>query len=968
MLEVHCLRPQGRHMRDYLRGSRVVAAFLSFAFALSALCAPLPAPAQSNTGTIAGTVRDATTSAPIANVSVTAAAPSGSRTTTTDQNGFYTLQAMIPDTYTVSFSIGGYTPESLAGVTVQQGITTTQDERLTKTLRTIANVHSRAPGNLVQPNVTSDVYTVSGAELNALSLGNDLHKTLYQYVQGVPGVTSSGFPAQPRIHGGDITDIAYEFDGIPIKERITGFFTTNLSNVGIANVEVFTGGLSAGDAASGLGIINTVVKSGTYPAFGQLSYGTNMWGQNSQLTAEYGGATPNRRFSWYAALDKTNQLNYYSSGLTYPAVLAEGLNGPGPVKTTDLVANFHYRPNDKNDFQFLLQNGVGDFEFNYLMARAPGEAPPVTAVPCPGYSVSTTTYSGATGGTAPNGQPCPEGLYFGTASGNNGNIWHHYSGIGKIQWNHIINDHSFFALRFAENFNQYIFDQPIVDANLAIENSPDFRVRNSCPPVPYQPGTPIQSSGANGSGVECVQQANWFSTGFYGDRRSNMYLGSLDYTNNMNANTTIRAGVGTETDTNLYNYYYTFFFEKNGTYPAANFISNYPTHVPYVYADGSFRMNKLLIEPGLRYQRMSYDYPGGPLTVGILNPTFAATYTMGANDVVRGSYTDSTSFVGSGYVYRIVPSGPLNGPGGSLYNPGGGNGFSANPTVIHSADLQWEHQIDANTSVKFGPWYNKATNVFELYKPAIGTNPNGTVIYGPTVPANGGIRQAFGFELGLNHVDARPDGVSWWLSGTYDNYWTSILSGLTASYNVTPLPPAIVQAGNLIRSASDPLFSALLTADVHQHDFHLIPQVYYQTPSFYNVGVQSICSVGTTGFVSTCGRLGGKVVPPHISQNELMSTGYFIANATALWHFGQRRDWTIGIQGTNILNNTHDIFPCNATQLGSTPQLTTGCGPFWPNSSQTGISPVSPGQSETIFQNYSQTTPQFELFLVKQLP
>lgn len=951
---------------------RGTTAVLAAAFLIGSFAIPVPTLAA-NTGGIVGTVTNSATGKPIANVDVTAASPSQTARTTSDAHGFYALQALIPDTYTVSYQINGYNPLVIQGVTVQQGQTVSLNQTLTTALRTIAAVTSRAPGNLVQPNVTSDVYNVTGAQLNALSLGNDLHKTLYQYVQGVPGVTSTGFPAQPRIHGGNITDIGYEFDGIPIKERITGFFTTNLSNVGIANVEVYTGGLSAGDAANGLGIINTVVKSGTYPAFGQVSFGTNLYGQNQQLTAEFGGATPNRRFSWYAAVDKTNQLNYYSSGLTYPAVLIEGLNGPGPVKTTDIVGNFHYRPNSKDDFQLLFQNGIGDFMFNYLMARAPGEPPPVTAVPCPGYVSSTVTYTGATGGVAPNGQTCPEGLYFGTASNNNGNIWHHYSGIGKLQWNHILNDHSFFSLRVAENFNQYIFDQPIVDANLPEENTPDFRVSANCPLEPYLPGTPVAAAGPGLGGRACLQQANWLSTGFYGDRRSNMWLASLDYTNALNANTTLKAGIGQEYDINLYNYYYTFFFNLNGSYPANNFISNYPTHVPNAYVDLSLRSNRWLVQPGLRWQRMYYDYPGGPFSVGLFNPTFSATYTMGANDVIRGSYTDSTTFVGSGYVYRIVPANALNGgsattPPFTPYNPSA-NGFSADPTRIHSADIQWEHQFDANTSLKFGPWMNKATNTFYLYRPQTSADGVLPITFGPQLPQNGGIRQAFGFELGINHVDPRPIGASWWLSATYDNYWTSITSSLAASYNVSPLPTPIVTRGNLIRSAFDPLISGTITADLHYNNFHLIPLVYFQGPSFSNIGVQTICTIGITNSASTCtNTFKGQVQPPQIGQSETMTQGYWVMNMSALTHLPH--GFTLGLQVFNLFNQTHDpTGECTASQLGSTPTLYSGCGPFWPNTpSLTPAGGTGTANGYRTYQDYSQTTPQFELFLVKRIP
>ena len=935
---------------------------------MSLVLAGMPSPAMAETtGTIAGVVRDTQSGAPIADVLVTAASPSAVRETHTDSHGYYTLQAMIPDTYTVSFQATGYTAQSTPGVTVQQGITVTANMTLSKELKTIASVHTRAAGNLVKPDVTQDEYTVSGEQLTAISGGNDMHKTLYQYIQTVPGVTATGFAGQPRIHGGSVTDVQYEFDGIPIRERMTGFFTTNLSNVGIGNVEVYTGGLNASQAAAGLGIINTVVKSGTYPAYGTVTYGTAADGSRlNDLTAEYGGATPNRRFSWYMALDKTNALNEYASGQTFPAVLVEGYNGPGPVKTTDIVGNFHYRPNNKDDFQLLYQNGIGDFVFDYLLPRSPGEPVPLTTMPCPGYVLNPNTASGASGGTAPNGQPCPIGLYFGTANTNQqgGNIWHHYSGIGKIQWNHILNDHSFLAFRLAENFNQYIFDQPISDYNWpALENSPDFEVSPNCPAYPYAAGTPVLTSGPNGTGSECQANQNWFSTGYYGDRRSNMWLGSLDYTNQINENTLLKAGIGQEYDNNLWNTFFTWYFNgpgsQFGNWPGLNSSSSYPDHVQSAYVDVSQHLGKWLIDPGVLYQRMEYDYPGGPYSTGIWNPTFSATYTMGANDVIRGSYTDSTSFVGTGYVYRV---------GSSYYNPGSST-FSADPTIIHSYDLQWEHQFSPDTSIKLGPYFNKASNIFRVYRPLISVSPTGVPKYGPTTASNGGFRQSMGLEFGLNHVDPRPVGISYWLAATYDNFWTNNTSSLVGSYGgsyTAQLPPYLP----VVRSSFNPLFSATLTADIHKNEFHLYPMVYYQGPSFYQTGEcaatakwQSLPGVGTPYFA--CGSTSSFLQKPISLLPELMSSGYWMANMTALVNIGPNKDLTIGMSIQNLFDNTHDTTPCWVTQQVNTPALDPGCAPFYPSASSGGqlLTP-----NTYTYQNYSTQPTQIQFFISKKIP
>jgi hypothetical protein len=970
---------------------RIIASLLSVAFVLGSVAAPLPTLAAT-TGTIQGTVTDAQTGAPIADAKVSAAAPSGGQSTTTDQHGFYVLQALTPDTYTLSVQATGYTAESIPGVVVQQDLTTTQNARLNKEIKTIANVHARSAGNLVQPNTTTDVYNVSGAQLNAISGGNDLHKTLYQYVAAIPGVTGSGFPAQPRIHGGSAADIAYEFDGIPINERITGLFTTNLSNVGMGNVEVFTGGLGASQSASGLGIINTVVKTGTYPGQLQVSYGTTFENSNQFETLEYGGATPNHRYSWFMSVDNTNSLNQWSSGQTYPAQLIEQANGPGTVKTLDLIGNFHYRPNSKDDFQFLIQNGLGEFNFSYLMPRAPGEPVPLTAMPCNGAQPDPTelNWSGGVGGVAPNGQTCPLGLYFGTANTNQGggNIWHHYSGLGKIQWSHIVDDHSYFQFKLAENFNQYVFDQPVIEANMPLyENSPDFSISGNtyvpdgkggytkvtvpCPALPYQAGTPIQSvpvwsiDKKTGQPVQtgtkaCDQFYNWFSTGYWQNRESHMYLGSIDYSNTLNANTTVKVGVGDEFDKNQVEVFYTPFFNMDGTWPAKNFDSDYPTTLAYAYASADIRAGKWLFSPGVRFSHENYLTPVKHFGVSLVNPTFSFNYTINPTNVIRGSATDSTSFVGSEYVYRNIPAGFLNGfsPTTAYCAPGTQStsncSFSPDPTLAHSYDLQWEHDFDANTSIKFGPYFWKESNIYETYTPYTCTPPTSPgglpscTKSGPSIPYNGGIRQAFGFELGLNHVDNNPVGVSYWLSATYDNFWASSTSSLTTPWGTVPLPPSAVARGNLLRSSADPPFVGTLTADWHIYGLHFMPLYYYQSPVTYYTGTISSTTHGTV-----------TAIPNH-------SFGWASLNGTIAYEMNN--GITIGLQGQNILNNDRGVTPCRVSILGSSPNLGIGCSGMWPAGAgtvQTGLNSITAGQYE--YPSSAQSTPLWMLFISKKI-
>jgi hypothetical protein len=916
------------------------------------------------TGTISGTVTDATSGAPVANATVAAASPSGSRTTTTDSKGFYVLQALSPDTYTVSVQAVGYEATSQPGISVFQDQTTPINVSVSKTLTTIAKVKSRSASNLVRPDTTADTYTISSEQLNAVSLGNNTHKTLYQYVATIPGVTGNTYGSQPRIQGGSAADISYEYDGIPINEQITGLFTTNLSNVGIGSLVVNTGGLNASQAGSGLGIINSVVKSGTYPGFANVAYAATPTYRNVYETLEYGGATQNKKLSWYFSLDNTNALNEYNNNQTYPLVLIEQANGPGVIKTLDLQANFHFKPTNNDDFQFLIQNGVGEFGFGYLMARAPGEPVPLTALPCAGATVVATpsggpTYTGGAGGVAPNGQPCPVGLYFGTASTQHdgGNIWHHYSGIGKIQWTHILNDRSSFMVRLSENFNQYIFDQPIVDSNLpGFQNNGAVNVNAACPPYPYTPGTPVAGypSGPGKTGA-CFQLSNWLSTGYYQDRRSNIYQLDLKYNNDLNANARIELGAGYTYAKNLREEYYTGFFNTPGTWssqwPALVDASDFPTKTPYAYAQGDFKAGKFLLSPGLRWESRKYDYAFmGGRTASIVVPTFAFNYAADRRDVILGSLTSSASLPASYVAYRYVPPGPLNGPTESYYcseyNPTSCT-VALEPTRIHRYSLMWERQLDANTSMKIGWFANSSSNILMNYTPytldTTKTPPVWVKVPGTTgFTCQCGVRKGDGIEFGLNHLDNRKSGVSWWLASTFSNFFTNTTSSLTTPYGSVSLPPSL--NGQLFRS-SDPPLIASFTADVHQDDFHFYPQLYYQSPVRWYTGSYS----STTGVVT-------RVQQPAIPWMQI--------NATVAWDFGPKKDWNAGVQGMNILNNSRGTTPCFASSLSSA-DLGLGCGAIRP----IGIGTNAPGANAGGYQylNVSQSTPLFFFFIQKKI-
>jgi hypothetical protein len=925
-------------MNHLLRRWRLAACILAAAMLCTGLMVPQAAIAGT-TGSITGIVRDAATGAPIANVNVTAASLSQTATSKTDARGFFALNGLTPDTYTVSFEALGYAANSQPGYVVQQDQTLRVTVNLEKELKTIAAVHASGSSNLVKSNTGSDVYNVSGEQLNAATGGNKSSQTLYTFLSTVPGITVSGGIGAPRIRGGDTHDIGYEFDGIPIRERLFGLFTSNITTVGIGNVEVYTGGLPANAAGGGAGVINTVVKTGTWPPSGDIMVGMTSPDYNHYLSFEYGGQTANRKFSYYVSYGGVNSRNVYNNGNnTYPNWIGGDISGP--VTEHDIVGNFHYRTDPKDDFQFLIQNGLGDFNFNYMLPGK-GEPGPLSITPCPGYAYTGKGYFGAAGGTAPNGQACPLGFYWSAIPGA-ANIWHHYSGIGKIQWNRTVNDHSFLALRLAENFNQYIFDQPLADPNLpAWENPGDYlNINPACPLYPYQPGTPVQDVNGNiNKGCAYDFQS------FYGDRKSHMYFLSADYTNEISPNVTLKFGAGQEYDINLLSYVGRDSFNQDGTYPNRDYAySDVPTHVPFAYGSADVHMGKLLLSPGLYWSRIWYGAPanmGGSHSNGLVNPTFNGTWTFDPSNVLRFSYGNSSSFVGSAYLYREFPVGPTGAAVPNL-KYGVPSGASSNAEIVQSGDLMWEHSFGGGTSLRIGPWYNNSIGYYESYRPLKGFL-NGTPQYGPAVASNTGRHHALGLDIALNHIDNHSIGFSYWLTGTYDNFWSTSTSNLSGASPVfAPLPSFFTSQGILDRNPSNPLFTGTFLADMHSNGFHIMPELFYNYDTFYHVG-----------YVQP------KTGNPYLLQNNVAG-GWWLANLTVSKDLtGAANGFTVGMTVHNMFAQNNGPAPCFVVD-------STGCaGTNGPDSGYGGLTPGT-----YIYQQVANgyTIPQsVEFFLIRKL-
>ena len=294
--------------------NRFTSATLAALITIISLCAPAHA---GNTGALNGYVLMGVDT-PVAGARVSATSPTESTTTVTSADGHFAFVALPPDTYSVSASKDGYETVRQDGVTVVEDNAVTV-RLVTQPIKTIGRVITVDRPSLLAPSVVTDVYTVLGRDQSVVSAfggGGDLENA-YSAIAALPGTFvptgQSGWNQPVFVRGGDFTEIGYEFDGVPVNRAFDHVPTTNLASLGVRSLTVYTGGAPAAAEGQGLsGFINQVVKQGTYPGFADVDFGVGAPAFDNKLALEIGGATPNRHFSYFAALGGYDQaFRYY---------------------------------------------------------------------------------------------------------------------------------------------------------------------------------------------------------------------------------------------------------------------------------------------------------------------------------------------------------------------------------------------------------------------------------------------------------------------------------------------------------------------------------------------------------------------------------------------------------------------------------------------------------------------------------
>jgi len=432
--------------------------------------------AGGQTGNVSGVVDDQN-GKPIANAKTTLASPSGTYTQFTDGAGNFTFLGVAVDTYTISVEAKGFEPLGQAGITVEGGATNnlgTVKLQPTNVPRTIARVTAHSQSSAFQPNQTIPQFTVAGNTMvtaQGKAASSDEHAVLLS----VPGfqIDSAGGLI---LQGSLVDQVRYQLDGIDFTDP---GFNTNINADffnGVGTVQVVPGAGDPSQGNAGAGVVNMVVRRGTYPASGLFDIEADAKPFQHQLNLQYGLASPNGRLSdYFSFFGVRNAYQYGAFGLS--AADANALYNRSFRSQNDFVNNLVYRfgKNNSQSLQALYLNdwiqdagnyggiqGLGypftDSEipvffgqyqaFAGISPNCPGSVPPTPTnpqglAPCP--ALNSSQYASILGHE--------QGQAFQTQLLNNNLINETNSSLLKFEYDNQFNSSTYLALRFFHQNN-----------------------------------------------------------------------------------------------------------------------------------------------------------------------------------------------------------------------------------------------------------------------------------------------------------------------------------------------------------------------------------------------------------------------------------------------------------------------------------------------------------------------------------
>jgi len=809
-----------------LASRRVLALVLLMAFVLS-----MSAPAfASSVGVLSGTI--SASNSLVDHAIVTATSPSGTYHATTDARGFFSITGVQQDTYTVTVTAPGFTAATVSGVTVNADQTTPFTATLSKVITTIGRTSARSTTSAYQPAVTTDTYNLGTSQIQT-QLGKKGSVSESNLLASLPGASldSNGYPV---LRGGRENEEGFQFEGIDYTDAFTNQFVNSLSLNNPGGFQLTPGAGDASSGNSGTGVINLLLKRGTYPAFGSAEFDALVAPYTHELAAEYGFATPNGRFSNYTTF--TGQNAFSQAGAFGQA--AEPINAyfSRTYSTSrDLanVATYKFGKDNNQKLEFLYQNQQIEFRNNYgglppfFMTNDPFEISELKGA-C-GFACTTaqmqsliTLYPLQTSATAPlnlfSGDQQPNETY-------------------KLQYSISPNSSTYLTAKYYQVNAVVLFESPFTGLSTFAQYSESLQGGKR---TGFQADGTYQLNDKNlvkfGGKYELVQPIFDFQSGGLG------FFSTGEFSNNPN---------GPENLDFLPGGYLALHGFTNQQVPEYVEQAQVIRHDIAYYADDTFSPNaKMKIDLGLRLDASDYTYPNpnagtflyAPAQVvngsyqfqpnvqfpKVLQPRLATSYQFGRNDAIRFAFSRSVELpplafvddgLGSSY-YNNLPYANLpataavcgSAASATCANYGqqlfweNQNNFSGQPLIqplkpetFSNYEFSLSHQFGGNVAVKLTPYYRRGYDALVSTATVKGVNPiTGSFTFNPAINSNAGLEKTTGVEFYVTKDNPGP-GFSGSFSANYINEFSNVIP-LTGNEDFFPaIPVQSVLLGNLYR-------------------------------------------------------------------------------------------------------------------------------------------------------------------------
>ena len=239
------------------------------------------------TGNLAGFVRDSGTGKGLPKATVVAKTPQGDRTVLTDEQGAFRFPQLIPGPVQLVVSAAGYRGAQV-GTRVTLGETNVTDFALKAISDASATVEVVATTDNLDTTDAHDGKVLSLEKINDLPINQ---RTITNIASLAPGVS---FDANGlTIRGSQNTQVLYLVDGADVADPVTGGFAAQLNEDMLADVQVISGGISAEYGRFTGGVVNTVTRSGSNEFSGviRLTASNPNWNAYNPLNRGLSGTT-----------------------------------------------------------------------------------------------------------------------------------------------------------------------------------------------------------------------------------------------------------------------------------------------------------------------------------------------------------------------------------------------------------------------------------------------------------------------------------------------------------------------------------------------------------------------------------------------------------------------------------------------------------------------------------------------------